>query len=103
MGRCQAAGVRGIKWVSALRGERPVVWGSATAASEQKTGKAPCFKVAHPRYQHVCRLLIPVRLSVAPWTAACQAPVSMGFSRQEHWSGLPFPTLEDLCSPGIEP
>ena len=32
-----------------------------------------------------------VRLCVTPWTAAHQAPLSMGFSRQEHWSGLPFP------------
>ena len=31
-----------------------------------------------------------------------QAPQSMGFSRQEHWSGLPFPSLEDLLNPGIE-
>ena len=34
---------------------------------------------------------------------ACQAPLSMGFPRQEHWSGLPFPSLEDLPDPGIEP
>ena len=38
-----------------------------------------------------------------PWTVACQAPLSMGFSRQEHWSGLPFPTPGDLPDPGIEP
>ena len=36
-------------------------------------------------------LLSPVRLVTTPWTVACQAPVSMGFSRQEYWSGLPFP------------
>ena len=41
--------------------------------------------------------------SVTPWTAAHQAPLSMGFSRQEYWSGLPFPTPEDLPYPGIEP
>ena len=34
---------------------------------------------------------------------ACQAPLSMGFSRQEHWSGLPFPSPGDLLNPGIEP
>ena len=34
---------------------------------------------------------------------ARQAPLSMGFSRQEHWSGLPFPPLGDLPDPGIEP
>ena len=38
-----------------------------------------------------------------PWTVACQAPQSMEFSRQEYWSGLPFPSLGDLPDPGIEP
>ena len=38
-----------------------------------------------------------------PWTVACQAPPSMGFSRQEYWSGLPFPSPGDLPDPGIEP
>ena len=40
---------------------------------------------------------------VAPWTVACQAPLSMEFSRQEPWSGLPFPPPGDLLNPGIEP
>ena len=38
-----------------------------------------------------------------PWTVAHQAPPSMGFSRQEYWSGLPFPSPGDLPDPGIEP
>ena len=38
-----------------------------------------------------------------PWTVAHQAPPSMGFSRQENWSGLPFPPPGDLPDPGIEP
>ena len=38
-----------------------------------------------------------------PWTVACQTPLSMGFSRQEYWSGLPFPSPGDLPNPGIEP
>ena len=38
-----------------------------------------------------------------PWTVAHQAPLSMGFSRQEYWSGLPFPSPGDLPNPGIEP
>ena len=38
-----------------------------------------------------------------PWGVACQAPLSMGFSRQEYWSGLPFPSPRDLPDPGIEP
>ena len=44
-----------------------------------------------------------VRLSVIPWTVAHQAPPSMEFSRQEYWSGLPFPSPRDLPYPGIEP
>ena len=50
-----------------------------------------------------CQLLSCVRLFVTPWTAAHQAPLSMEFSRQEYWSGLPFPSPEDLPNPGIEP
>ena len=44
-----------------------------------------------------------VRLFATPWTEAYQAPPSMGFSRQEYWSGLPFPSPGDLPDPGIEP
>ena len=44
-----------------------------------------------------------VRLFVTPWAVAYQAPPSMGFSRQECWSGLPFPSPGDLPDPGIEP
>ena len=38
-----------------------------------------------------------------PWTVACQAPLSMGFSRQEYWSRLPFPSPGDLPNPGTKP
>ena len=44
-----------------------------------------------------------VRLCVTIWTAACQAPLSVGFSRQGYWSGLPCPLPGDLPNPGIEP
>ena len=44
-----------------------------------------------------------VRLFATPWTVAYQDPRSMGFSRQEYWSGLPFPSPGDLPDPGIEP
>ena len=44
-----------------------------------------------------------VRLFAALWTVACQAPLSMGFPRQEYWSGLPCPSPGDLPEPGIEP
>ena len=40
---------------------------------------------------------------MTPWTVAHQAPQSMGFSRQEYWSGLPFPSPGDLPGPGIKP
>ena len=40
---------------------------------------------------------------MTPWTVAYQAPPSMGFSRQEYWSGLPFPSPRDLPNPGIKP
>ena len=44
-----------------------------------------------------------VRLSATPWTVACQAPLSLGFSRQEYWSGLLCPPPGDFSDPGIEP
>ena len=44
-----------------------------------------------------------VRLFATPWTVAYQAPPSMGFSRQEYWSGVPLPSSGDLSDPGIEP
>ena len=49
------------------------------------------------------KLLSRVRLFVTPWTVAHQPPQSMEFSRQEYWSGLPFPSPGDLPDPGIEP
>ena len=49
------------------------------------------------------KLLSPVRLFATPWTVAFQASLSMGFSRQGYWSGLPFPSAGGLPNPGIEP
>ena len=54
----------------------------------------------------LCRctqLISPVWLFVTLWTAACQTPLSMGFFRQEYWSGLPFTPPRDLPDSGIEP
>ena len=48
------------------------------------------------------KTLSRIRLLATPWTAAYQAPPSMGFSRQEYWSGLPFCSPGDLPDPGIE-
>ena len=49
------------------------------------------------------KLLSRVQLFETLWTVAYQAPPSMGFSGQEYWSGLPFPSPGDLPDPGIEP
>ena len=49
------------------------------------------------------QLLSRVQLFKTPWTEACQAPLSMGFSRQEYWSGLPFPPPGDFPNPEMEP
>ena len=49
------------------------------------------------------RSLSRVRLFVTPWTVAYKASLSMGFSRQEYWSGLPLPSPGDLPDPEIEP
>ena len=50
---------------------------------------------------HAC--VCHLQLFATPWTIACQAPLSMEFSRQEYWSGLPFPPPEDLPEAGIKP
>ena len=50
-----------------------------------------------------CSVVSRVRLFVAQWTEAHQAPLSMGFPRREYWSGLPFPSQGDLPDPEIKP
>ena len=49
------------------------------------------------------KLLSHIRLFATLWTVSYQASLSMGFSKQEYWSGLPFPSPGDLPDPGIEP
>ena len=52
----------------------------------------------------VCMCLVAhVQVFATPWTIALQAPLSMGFPRQEYWNGLPFPPPGDLPDSGIEP
>ena len=48
-------------------------------------------------------MLSPIQIFTTPWTVDHQAPLSMGFSRKEHWSGLPFLSPRDLPTLGIEP
>ena len=55
------------------------------------------------QYQQQLHSLSRVQLFATPWTVAHQASLSMGFSRQEYWSGLPFPSPGDLPDPGIKP
>ena len=61
-----------------------------------------CFPMYLPWSDGKVKSLSRVQLFATPWTAAYQAPLSMGFSRQEYWSGLPFPSPGDLPHPGIE-
>ena len=61
--------------------------------------KAMCFKI---KQKVKVKSLSRVRLFATPWTVAYQASPSMGFSRQEYWSGLPFPSPGDLPNPGSE-
>ena len=61
----------------------------------------PCPPGVIPPGKRVCCLVMSD--FVTPWTVARQAPLSVEFSRQEHWSGLPFPSPGDLPNPGIEP
>ena len=51
---------------------------------------------------YVCSVVHCVQVFVTPWTVARQAPLSMGFPRQEYWSGLPFPSPGDLLYEGIK-
>ena len=48
------------------------------------------------------RKMVVVILLATPWNVACQAPLSMGFSRQEYWNGLPFPSPGELPDSGVE-
>ena len=49
------------------------------------------------------QLLSHVQLFTTPWSIACQTSLSMGFSQQEYWTGLPFLSPGDLPNPGVEP
>ena len=62
-----------------------------------------CYTVGPGWLSILNMLLLPRRVSCAWWTGAHQAPLSMGFSRQEYWSGLPCSHPGDLPDPGVEP
>ena len=54
-------------------------------------------------FYHCCLVSKTCPIFAIKWTVAHQAALSVGFSRQEYWSGLPFPSPGDLPNPGIEP
>ena len=74
-----------------------------TQAPQMEEPKASYLDSTLPKVKVKVTSLSCVRLFVTPWTVAYQAPPYMGFSRQEYWSGLPFPSLGDLPDPGIKP
>ena len=63
-----------------------------------------CPRIQMTLHECMCvQLLSRVQLFMTPMTVACQSPLSMGFPRQEYWSGLPVPTPGDLPNPEIQP
>ena len=62
-----------------------------------------CWFISVSYNSVLCLVFSHVRFFVTPWTIACQAPLSMGSSQQQYWSGLPFPPPGDLPNPGIKP
>ena len=82
-------------------------WETASGTSGQEPDPTAWRRLTMYRCSEVsvcvcAQPLSRVQLSATPWTVARQAPLSMGFSRQENWSGLPFPPPGDLPDPGIE-
>ena len=81
-------------------------WGLLPLPHELQTGLVTCYdqwSVCVVIVAPLCSVAQLCRLFATPRTVACQVPLSMGFSRQEHWSGLPFPSPGDLSNPGIKP
>ena len=79
----------------------PSQWGKQAVRGARKSGSEQ--SLVGPERSIVLSHFSHVWLFVTPWTVTCQASLSMGFSRQEYWSGLPFPSPRDLPNPGIEP
>ena len=76
---------------------------SAVATGLEKVGFHSTPKESQCQRMLKCYSLSRARLFLTPWTAAHQALLSMRFSRQGYWSGLPFPSPGDLSNPGIDP
>ena len=84
---------------------KPCFWPSLYSCSISASYPRDAHRATSPGLCNECMLshFSRVRLFVTLWTVARQAPLSMGFSRQEYWSGLPCPPPGRLLSPGIEP
>ena len=79
-------------------------WSFSWPTLSRPSGVVRCIKSCWPTVCEVkVKSLSRVRLFAPTWTVAHQAPLSMGFSRQEYWSELPFPSPGDLPNPGIKP
>ena len=89
-----------LEWV-------PYPFSRGSSCPRNHWGLLNCMQILYQlSYQGVSewvKSLSRVQLFATPWSVAHQAPPSMGFSRQEYWSGLPFPSPGDLPNPGIEP
>ena len=78
--------------------------GDSVVSHEFKVNESMiCTKYGIFKQKVKVKSLSHVRLFAIPWTVVYQASLSMGFSRQEYWSGLPFPSPGDLPDPGIKP
>ena len=96
---------------ASLQPEGALVWSLHLFSCLRPSGlplKGPCdhtgaIQVIQNNLHLCAQSLSRVQLFATPWTVACQATLSMGFSRQEHWSGLPCPPPGRLPDPGIEP
>ena len=81
-----------------------VPWSQFTSASMRSpTSSTAHVFDSHPKHTGGGLVAESSPTLAIPWTIACQAPLSMGFSRQEYWSGLIFPSPGDLPNLGIEP
>ena len=85
-----------------LKADAPGSYSASWNGDTKSTGR--CMPERGVNEAHCCCLVAVVSDSfVTPWIAVCPAPLSMEFSRQEYWSGLPLPSPGDLSDPGTEP
>ena len=90
-------------WLGVIKNQKTQVWGRMRR--NPKSGALLWeYKMVQLLWKMICmHVCSVVSNSATPWTAAHQAPLSVGLSRQDYWSGLTFPTPGDLSDPGIKP